>query len=48
MRRLFEDAISGDEWDEKKRKSSYSKWMEDKLVDAPYNTAPILDRYKKV
>jgi hypothetical protein len=48
MRRLFEDAISGDEWDEEKRKSGYSKWMEDKLVDALYNTWPILDRYRKL
>jgi hypothetical protein len=47
MRRLFEDAISRDEWDEEKRKSNYSKWLEDKLVDVLYNTAPILDRYMK-
>jgi hypothetical protein len=45
MRRLFEEAISGDEWDEDKRKLGYSKWMEDKLVDAVYNTQPVLDRY---
>jgi hypothetical protein len=39
MRRLFEDAISGDEWDEDKRKLGYSKWMEDKLENALYNIA---------
>jgi hypothetical protein len=44
MRRLFEDAISRDEWDEDKRKPGYSKWMEDKLVGAMYNTQPVLDR----
>jgi hypothetical protein len=44
MRRLFEDAISGEEWDEEKRKAGYSKWMEDKLVDALYNLQPVLDR----
>jgi hypothetical protein len=38
MRRFFEDAISGDEWDEGKRKHGYSAWMEDKVVDALYNT----------
>jgi hypothetical protein len=48
MRRLFEDAISRDEWDEEKRNSGYSKWMEDKLVDALYNTVPVLDRYRKL
>jgi hypothetical protein len=48
MRRLFEDAISGEEWDEDKRKPSYSKWMEDKLVDALYNLQPVLDRYRKL
>jgi hypothetical protein len=37
MRRLFEYAISREEWDEEKRKAGYSKWMEDKLVDALYN-----------
>jgi hypothetical protein len=44
MRRLFEDANSRDEWDEDKRKPGYSKWMEDKLVGAMYNTQPVLDR----
>jgi hypothetical protein len=34
MQRFFEDAISREQWDEEKRKSGYSKWMEDKLVDA--------------
>jgi hypothetical protein len=34
MRRLFEDAISREEWDVEKQKGGYSKWMEDKLVDA--------------
>jgi hypothetical protein len=38
MQRLFEDPISGHEWDEEKRKPGYSKWMEDKLVDVLYNT----------
>jgi hypothetical protein len=27
MQRPFEDAISGDKWDEEKQKSGYSKWM---------------------
>ena len=48
MRKLFEDAISGEEWDEDKRKLGYSKWMEDKLVDALHNTCPVLERYKKL
>jgi hypothetical protein len=48
MRRLFEDAISGEEWDKDRRKPSYSAWMEDKLVDALYNTQPVLDRYRKL
>jgi hypothetical protein len=48
MRRLFEDAISGEEWDEDKQKPGYSGWMGDKLVDALYNTQPILDRYRKL
>jgi hypothetical protein len=47
MQRLFEDTISGEEWDEEKRKASYSKWMEDKLVDALYNLQPVLDRYRR-
>jgi hypothetical protein len=42
--RLFEDAISGEEWDEEKRKANYSTWMEEKLVDALYNLPPILDK----
>jgi hypothetical protein len=48
MWRLFEDAISGDEWDEDKRKPGYSGWMEDKVVDALYNTQPVLDKYRKL
>jgi hypothetical protein len=48
MRRLFEDAISGEEWDEDKRKPGYSAWMEDKLVDALYNTQLVLDKYRKL
>jgi hypothetical protein len=48
MWRLFEDAISGEEWDEDKWKPSYSKWMEDKLVDALCNIQPVLDRYRKL
>jgi hypothetical protein len=38
MQRLFEDAISREEWDEDKRKPGYSAWMEDKLMDMLYNT----------
>jgi hypothetical protein len=48
MRRLFEDGIFGEEWDEEKRKAGYSKWMEDKLVDALHNIQPVLDRYRRV
>jgi hypothetical protein len=48
MRRLFEDAISREEWNEDKRKPGYSAWMEDKLVDVLYNTQPFLDRYMKL
>jgi hypothetical protein len=48
MRRLFEDAISEEEWDEDKWKPDYSEWMEDKLVDALYNTQPVLDKYRKL
>jgi hypothetical protein len=48
MRRLFEDAISGEEWDEEKRKGGYSIWMEDKLVDTLYNLQPGLDKYMKL
>jgi hypothetical protein len=48
MRRLLKDAISGEEWDEDKWKPSYSVWMEDKLVDAVYNTQPVLDKYRKL
>jgi hypothetical protein len=48
MRRLFEDTISGYEWNEEKRKSNYSIWMEDKLVDVLYNTTPVLDKYRKL
>ena len=47
MRRLFEDAISREECDEDKRKPGYSKWMEDKIVDALYNTKPVLEKYRK-
>jgi hypothetical protein len=47
MWRLFEDAISGEEWDEDKWKPGCSKWMEDKLVDALYNLQTVLDRYRK-
>jgi hypothetical protein len=48
MRRLFEDAISGEEWDEDKRKPGYSKWMEDKLMDALFNLQPVLDKYRRL
>ena len=47
MKRLFEDAIFGEEWEEDKRKPSYSKWMEDKIVDALHNTKLVLEKYKK-
>jgi hypothetical protein len=47
-RRLFEDAIFGEEWDEDKWKPGYSRWMEDKLVDVLYNTQLVLDRYRKL
>lgn len=47
MRRLFEEAISGEEWDVEKRKAGYSKWMDDKVVDALYNTKPVLEKYRK-
>ena len=47
MRRLFEDAIFGEEWDEDKWKPSYSIWMEDRLVDMLHNTHPVLKRYRK-
>jgi hypothetical protein len=48
MRKLFEDAIFGDRWDEEKWKFGYSKWMEDKLIDTLYNTMLVLERYKKL
>jgi hypothetical protein len=48
MQRLFEDTISGEEWDEEKRKGGYSRWMEDKLVDALYNLQSVLDKYRKL
>jgi hypothetical protein len=48
MRRLFEDAISGEEWDEDKRKPGYSKWMEDKFVDVLYNLQPVLNKYRRL
>jgi hypothetical protein len=48
MRWFFEDAISREEWDEEKRKGGYSKWMDDKLVDAMYNLQPVLDKYRKL
>ena len=47
MRRLFEDAIPREEWDEDKRKFGYSKWMEDKIVDTLHNTKLVLDKYRK-
>ena len=47
MRTLFEDTISKEEWNVEKRKPGYSKWMEDKIVDALHNTMPILDKYRK-
>ena len=48
MRRLFEDAIFGEEWNEEKRKPGYSKWMDDKIVDALYNSKQILEKYRKL
>jgi hypothetical protein len=48
MWRLFEDAISREEWDKDKRKPGYSGWMEDKLVDVLYNTQLVLDKYRKL
>jgi hypothetical protein len=48
MRRLFEDAIFGKQWDEEKQKYGYSKWIEDKLVDALYNTWLVLESYRKL
>jgi hypothetical protein len=48
LQRFFEDAISGDQWDEEIQKSGFSKWMENKLVDALYNTWPLLDKYRKL
>jgi hypothetical protein len=48
MQRLFKDAIFGEQWDEEKQKSSYSKWMVDKLIDALYNTWLVLESYKKL
>jgi hypothetical protein len=48
MRRLFEDAISREEWNEDKRKAGYSKWMVDKLVDVLYNTQPVLNMYREL
>jgi hypothetical protein len=47
MRKLFEDAIFGDRWDEEKWKFGYSKWMEDKLINTQYNTMPVLEKYRK-
>ena len=46
MRRLFEDAISREEWNEDKQKFGYSKWMEDKIVDMAHKTKPVLERYR--
>ena len=48
MQRVFEDANFGEQWDEKKWKSGYSKWMEDKLIDVLYNTWSILENYRKL
>ena len=47
MKRLFEDTISGEEWDLEKRKPGYFKWMGDKIVDVLHNTKPIPDKYRK-
>jgi hypothetical protein len=34
MPKVFEDAISGDRWEEDKLKFCYTNWMQDKLIDA--------------
>ena len=47
MRRLFKDAISREKWDEYKWKPGYSKWIEDKIVDALHNTKPVLEKYRE-
>ena len=47
MKKLFEDTISTKEWDVEKRKLSYSKWMDDNIMDALHNTKPILNKYRK-
>ena len=47
MRRLFEDTISGEEWDVEKWKPGYSKWMENKIVDMLHNTKLVLHKYRK-
>jgi hypothetical protein len=46
MRRLFEDTISGEKWDEDKWKPGYSTWMEDKLVKRTVQY--VFDRYRKL
>ena len=48
MRRLFENAIFGEEWNKDKQKPGYSKWMEDNLVDALHNTLPVLEWFRKL
>jgi hypothetical protein len=47
MRKVFEDTISGDRWKEDKLKFGYTEWMQDKLIDALYNTEPVLEKYRK-
>jgi hypothetical protein len=44
MCRLFEDAISGDRWDEKRLKFGYSRWMDDRLNDVLYFTKLFLEK----
>ena len=47
MRRLFEDTILGKKWDVEKQKPRYSKWIEDKIVDALHNLKLVLNKYRK-
>jgi hypothetical protein len=47
MRKLFEDAIIGDKWDEERRKFGYSTKMEDKLNDSLYNIMSIFEKCRK-
>jgi hypothetical protein len=48
MRKVFEGTISRDRWEEDKLKFGYTDWMQDNLIDALYNTEPILEKYRKL